>query len=82
METIGTVQVQLWLGLRTMARLRRDRVGVPPEHAERVLALWRKGETETERQRAFNEWMIAWMERCEQEGWTLVPDDSRFEDRR
>lgn len=82
METIGTVQVQLWLGLRTMSRLRKDRVKIPPEHAEQVLALWRKGETETERQRAFNEWMIAWLERCARAGWALVPDESRFDDSR
>ena len=82
MATIGTVQVQLWLGLRTMARLRKDRVVVPFEQAKRVLALWRKGATETERQQAFNEWMIAWLERCARAGWALVPDESRFEDSR
>jgi hypothetical protein len=65
-----------------MSRLRKDRVKIPPEHAEQVLALWRKGETETERQQAFNEWMIAWLERCARAGWALVPDESRFEDSR
>jgi hypothetical protein len=37
---IGPLQIQLWLGLREMARLRNDAISVPAEHAERVLALW------------------------------------------
>ena len=74
------MQAQFWLGLRTMARLRTDRVEVPAEHAEEVLTLWRRGEPETERQQAFNLWMIAWLENCAEAGWTLVSDEIRFED--
>lgn len=73
------MQVQLWLGLREMARLRADSVTVSPDLAERILALWRATE-EGEAQDALRPHvrdlyasMIAWLRQCEAEGWRLVP---------
>jgi hypothetical protein len=80
MEMIGFVQSEFWLGLRTMARLRDDRVRVPSEHGQRILELWRAGEAETRRLQAFNAWMIEWLEDCAKAGWRLRADTIRFED--
>jgi hypothetical protein len=39
-STIGPLQIQLWLGLRTMTHLRNDEVRVPSAHGDAVLLLW------------------------------------------
>ena len=38
---IGLLQVQLWLGLREMVRLRGDAVSVPAKQGDAILTLWR-----------------------------------------
>ncbi|MGH8609819.1 MAG: hypothetical protein ACREX9_21150 [Gammaproteobacteria bacterium] len=72
-------QVQLWLGLREMARLWANPVTVPPQFGNRILALWQatqEGQTADSlppHVRASNAEMIAWLERCRAAGWRLVP---------
>lgn len=72
---IGHVQVQFWLGLREMARLRSDRVGVPAEAGEQVRGLWRVSAPPSDRHAAFNAWMLDWLDRCSQAGWVLLADE-------
>jgi len=77
--TIGSLQVQLWLGLREMARLNADPVTVLPSLADPILALWQatqQGETPDTlppHVRALNAGTIAWLEYCKAAGWRLVP---------
>lgn len=80
METIESFHIQFWLGLRSMARLREDRVEVPAKSGKQILELWRKKESETRRQQDFNCWMIAWLEKCNRADWALVSDKTRFEE--
>ena len=77
--SIGSLQIQLWLGLREMACWRTDSVLVPPDRAERILDLWQASER-SEAGRDFpthvqvlNVGMIAWLQRCQAAGWRLVP---------
>ncbi len=77
--TIGSLQVQLWLGLREMARLSADPVTVLPSLADPILALWQatqQGETPDTlppHVRTLNAATIAWLEHCKAAGWRLVP---------
>jgi hypothetical protein len=77
--TIGPMQVQLWLGLREMARLRADPVTVPPRLADRILDLWvatqdgDTGQALATHVRDLNAGMIAWLRQCKTAGWRLVP---------
>ena len=74
METIGHIQIQLWLGLREMARLRPDRIEVPPAAGDRMLALWKNAAQDSDKHKALSVWMIDWLERCACSGWILIPD--------
>lgn len=47
---IGPLQVQLWLGLREMARLRSDLISISAGHGETILALWRVGRVNADKQ--------------------------------
>jgi hypothetical protein len=69
---IGFVQVQLWLGLRELARLRPGQLRIGPEFGAPVLSLWRNAKPERERHRCINKIMLPWLERCAQAGWILV----------
>ena len=77
--TIGYMEIQLWLGLREMARLRADPVTVPPRLAERILDLWvatqdgDTGQALATYARDLNAGMIAWLRQCKTAGWRLVP---------
>lgn len=81
-EIVGITVVlsQLWLGLRTMMRLRGEPICVPAVKGQHLLDMWHAAEAETERMQTFNDWMIAWLERCAEAGWRLLPDETRFED--
>ena len=76
--TIGPLQIQLWLGLREMVRMRDDVVSVPPEYGELVLTLWRathdgeKGPSALPHARETNARMIAWFDNCRVNGWRLT----------
>ncbi len=76
--TIGPMQVQLWLGLREMARLRSDSVTVAPPLANRILDLWvatqdvETGATLPPHVYDLNAAMIAWLRQCKAAGWCLV----------
>jgi hypothetical protein len=78
MVTIGHIQIQLWLGLREMARLRPDRIVVQAESGDQILALWKHSTGNTDKQKALNVWMIDWLERCAKSRWMLIPDDAPF----
>ena len=75
----GPLQVQLWLGLREMARLSADPATVLPSLADPILALWQatqQGETPDTlppHVRTLNAATIAWLEHCKAAGWRLVP---------
>jgi hypothetical protein len=76
--TIGHIQVQLWLGLHEMARLRADAVLVPQPEADRILDLWiATQECENDSLLphvcARNLDMIAWLQKCKAANWRLVP---------
>jgi len=79
---IGYMQVQLWLGLREMARIRIDPVSVSSQLAEPILVLWRAtlenkpGDSVRPRVRALNAGMIAWLECCKAADWRLVPPEA------
>lgn len=77
LTAIGPLQIQLWLGLREMVRLRDDTVSVPSRHGDAILSLWRAahdGEVIQSRSsdvHAANARIIAWLERCRENGWRL-----------
>ncbi|MBV2094976.1 MAG: hypothetical protein KUF80_08825 [Candidatus Thiodiazotropha sp. (ex Codakia orbicularis)] len=75
---IGPLQVQLWLGLREMARLSADRLIVSPRHSDCILDLWiatheSESDSQPPRVRALNVEMINWLHQCKAAGWRLVP---------
>lgn len=76
--TIGHIQIQFWLGLREMARLRPDRITVQAESGDQVLTLWKNSTAYTDKQNVLNVWMIDWLERCTQTRWRLIPDHTPF----
>lgn len=71
-EAIGHVSIQIWIGLREMASLRRDTVKLPRKVGERTLRLWRNSEGVTDRHNALNASMIESLEQCAQNGWVLI----------
>jgi hypothetical protein len=78
-ERLDYRSIQLWLGLRRMARFRSAPVAVPGTSGHQILALWKCATAETERQRRLNQWMIDWLERCAAADWHLLPDDSTLQ---
>lgn len=79
--TLGALEVQLWRGLREMGRLRVDTVSIPAKQGDAILTLWRAAHDRAAGQspplhiREANAGMIAWLERCEANGWRLIDDD-------
>ena len=77
--TIGSLESQLWHGLREMSRLRSEVSSIPPELAERILTLWlttesaENGIAQPPHVRTLNTTMIAWLRKCKTNGWRLVP---------
>ena len=77
---LGPIQIQLWLGLREMARLREDTVSVPAKRGNEILNLWRMTHDEIGQSlplyvNEVNAGMIAWLERCRTNGWCMIKDD-------
>ena len=77
---LGHLQVQLWLGLREMVRLREDNVSIPAKHGNEILRLWRMTHDEIGQSlplyvKEVNAGMIAWLERCKTNGWSMIKDD-------
>jgi len=68
--TIGYIQIQFWLGLREMARLRPDHVIVPRVAGEQILLLW-KNSNGYDKQQTLNAWMIEWLEQSARSNWML-----------
>ncbi len=74
---IGPLQIQFWLGLREMARVRANQICLPAEQSEQILVLWRaKRDNQVDFQlpphaQSLNASVIAWLERCQAEGWRL-----------
>lgn len=73
-DSLGTVQMQLWLGLREIARLSRGRVLVPDNFGNRILTIWKSSAGWTEFHARLNAWMKSWLEKCDAANWTLLPD--------
>ena len=79
LTTIGHLQVQLWLGLREMARLRAARVTASPPLSEQILDLWvatqdvETGKALPPHVRDLNAEMIVWLRQCKADSWRLVP---------
>ena len=77
MDTIGFVQVQLWVGLREMARLRRfPEVCLSSVAGDSVLSRWLDSEPPTDRHRALNDVMLPWLGKCAAKDWTLVAESA------
>jgi hypothetical protein len=72
--TIGHIQIQLWVGLREMARLCQDAVQVRPSSGEEILTLWSNSKGVTDRHNSLNASMIEWSEQCRQNSWVLIHD--------
>lgn len=84
LDNLGHIQIQFWLGLRDLARLRPREISVPAVTGEKVLELWKEAndniETEAEtdakpeikRFKTLNADMIKWLEKCKANGWQLV----------
>lgn len=73
-EYLGAHQILFFVGLRCMARMRRDTLRIPPELGERILQLWRSNQSENVNHTALHSWMIAWLERCQLSNWALTRD--------
>lgn len=74
MTTIGYIQIQLWLGLREMARLRPDPLTLDPQSGEQILWLWRNSKGYNDKQETLNAYMVHWLEQCARSSWMLRSD--------
>lgn len=78
-SAIGPLQLQLWLGLREMTRLRADSVTVAPALAEPILTIWQAGDERAAEHvplphvRHLHDTMIVWLRHCKADSWRLVP---------
>ena len=79
-ESIGVMEVQLWLGLRVMATQLETPPPVPAELGDRVLELWQASQAQiaeeeetSEKVIVINETVIPWLELCKSNDWELVP---------
>ena len=73
-ETIEPYDIQLWLGLHELARLRRDSVQVQAEVGERILSLLANADAASDLQRRLHAWIMDWLQRCAKSDWILVKD--------
>lgn len=78
-QAIGTLQVQLWLGIRQMVKSQPGLRFVPSDLADTILILWEAAQSGTQTD-TFPPWvvtsnkeMIAWLKECKVAGWQLVP---------
>ena len=77
---LGHIQIQLWIGLREMARLMEVTVSVPAKRGNEILKLWQMTHDEIGQSlplyvNEVNAGMIAWLERCRTNGWCMIKDD-------
>ena len=74
---IGPLQIQFWMGLREMARVRTDKICLPAEQAAHILALWRANRDDQKdfvlahHAQDLNTNVISWLERCQAKDWRL-----------
>lgn len=82
-ETIGVMEVQLWLGVRLMAAKLERPHSVPAELGNRVLELWEAAQVGAEAAELpqkiveINATMIPWLQVCRSGGWFLLPPQRR-----
>jgi len=81
MTEIGYVQVQLWLGLREVARLCSNEIRIPKQLAEPIRELWYNAKPTLERHVLLNTVMIPWLDRCSESGWVLIRAEESLCDR-
>jgi hypothetical protein len=81
MTEIGYVQVQLWLGLREVARLCSDEIRVPKQLAEQIREIWHNSKPTLERHVLVKAVMIPWLDRCSESGWVLIRAEESLHDR-
>jgi hypothetical protein len=76
-QGIQPIQAGLWAGLREWCHITQSQLVVPSELAEAVLAQFRVSDPQDRpRVSALNTVMIDWLERCKDNGWKLVCDES------
>jgi len=73
---LGLNQVQLWLGLREIARTRQVSYRLPAKAGRTALALLRRNSPEHTKVSQLFGIITTWLQRCEAEGWRLVRDDT------
>ena len=71
-------QMQLWMGMRAVAALTRQRLDLPTAEIERTLSLWRMNWAEATKSEAkAEEWihreMISWLSDCVERRRGLLP---------
>ncbi len=64
---------QFWCGLHDLERSRGDLIAVSSAEGEAILEAWRKAKPTTPFPEALNNTMIAWLEQCRENKWTLIP---------
>jgi len=78
-ETIGVMDVPLWLGVRLMAAELERPHSVPAELGNRVLELWEAAQAAANAEKLpqriveINATMIPWLRECRAGGWSLLP---------
>jgi hypothetical protein len=76
-QGIQPIQAGLWAGLREWCHITQSQLVVPSDLAEEVLAQFRVSDPQDRpRVSALNTAMIDWLERCKDNGWKLVSDES------
>jgi hypothetical protein len=76
----GLFYVNLWIGLRAIARLSKQDIRVPYEAGSQILSLWKKAEVPSLRHERLNKLMIEWLERCADNNWHLISETSPWRD--
>jgi hypothetical protein len=77
-SALHPLQMQLWLGLREMARMRGEIVHVPAELGEPILEAWRAAHRDGTSRLAQSHLaatsasMVGWLEHCMANGWRLM----------
>lgn len=63
---------QFWCCLHDLARSRGDLIAVPSAEGQTIVEAWREAEPPTLFFTALNAAMIAWLEQCQENNWTLT----------
>lgn len=72
----GLFYINLWIGLRAITRLSKQVVLIPSQAGQKILELWKKANVTTLKQERLNKLMINWLERCANNNWQLIPEES------